>query len=437
MSPVEMTGLMREGEVERVRRSTWACESTGFWGPDALYHQYAPNPKKVSLQQKWNRCMKVATFALERWMSRWETEVEFDIAESGVYPLTTRDLLDFLPEAEREDVLNALLDLRLGYTEARGTKGLRETLASVYEHTTADNILVTTGAIEANYLLFNTLLEPGDHVVAVYPAYQQLYAVAEAIGCDVSRWELREEEGFRYNLGTLRQLIRSDTKLIVVNTPHNPTGSLLTPDELDLVYSMAGEVGAHLLCDEAYRWLDLPGQPAMAPPIRNKGGHGISVGTMSKPFGLPGLRIGWIAAEADLVQKCWSSRDYISLSPARLSDAMTQIAIEYRDAIVARNHAIVRENLAVAEQWFAENADLVFWTPPRAGLLALMKYNLSVPSAELSDLLAGEYSVMLAPGSAFGYEGYVRIGIGQRPDLFREGLFRTAACFRDLKAKGR
>jgi len=180
--------------------------------------------------------MKVSTFALERWMSRWETEVEFDIAESGVYPLTTRDVINLLPESTRSGALDALLDLRLGYTEARGTKALRETLANVYEDTTADNILVTTGAIEANYLLFNTLLEPGDHVVAVYPAYQQLYAVAEAIGCEVSRWGLRPENDFRYDLDELRRLVRDDTKMIVVNTPHNPTGAILSPEELDEVY---------------------------------------------------------------------------------------------------------------------------------------------------------------------------------------------------------
>ncbi len=379
--------------------------------------------------------MKVATFALERWMSRWETEVEFDIAESGVYPLTTRDVLDLLPESEQAGALDALLDLRLGYTEARGTKALRETLATVYEGTTADDILVTTGAIEANYLIFNTLLNPGDHVVAIYPAYQQLYAVAEAIGCDVSRWELRPENGFRYDLDELKRLIRPDTKMIVVNTPHNPTGAMLSPEELDEVYDLAGSVGAWLLCDEAYRWLDLPGQPPMAPPIRNKGGHGISVGTMSKPFGLPGLRIGWIAGPEEVVRACWSSRDYVSLSPARLSDALAIIAIENRDKIIARNQAIAAENMAVAEEWFAENSDLVSWTAPRAGLLALLKYNLDVPSQALSDRLAGEYSVMLAPGSAFGYEGHLRIGIGQRPDLFKEGLFRSAACFKDLRLR--
>jgi aspartate/methionine/tyrosine aminotransferase len=381
--------------------------------------------------------MKVATFALERWMSRWEMDVEFDIAESGVYPLTTRDVLNLLPEAAQADALNALLDLRLGYTEARGTRALRETLASVYEDTTADNILVTTGAIEANYLIFNTLLSAGDHVVAVYPAYQQLYAVAEAIGCDVTRWELRPENDFRYDLDELKRLVRPDTKMIVVNTPHNPTGAMLSPDELDEVYALAGSIGATLLSDEAYRWLDLPGQPPMAPPIRNKGGHGISVGTMSKPFGLPGLRIGWIAGPVDVVAACWASRDYVSLSPARLSDALAMIAIQHRDAIVIRNQAIAAENLATAKDWFGEHADLVSWTPPRAGLLALLKYNLDVPSQELSDRLAGEYSVMLAPGSAFGFEGYLRIGIGQRPDLFREGLYRTAACLRDLKATGR
>ena len=380
--------------------------------------------------------MKVDTFTLERWMSRWEMEVEFDIAESGVYPLTANDVLNLLPESDRAKALDALLDLRLAYTEARGTKALRETIASVYDETTADNILVTTGAIEANYLVFNTLLDPGDHVVVVYPAYQQLYAVAEAIGCDLSRWELKAENDFRYDLAELKRLIRPDTKMIVVNTPHNPTGSLLSAEELSEVYDLAGSVGAWLLSDEAYRWLDLPGQPPMAPPIRNKGGHGISVGTMSKPFGLPGLRIGWIAAPADVAAASWASRDYVSLSPARLSDALAMIAIQRRDAIVIRNQAIAAENLAVATDWFADHADLVSWVPPRAGLLALLKYNLAIPSQQLSDRLAGEYSVMLAPGSTFGYEGYLRIGIGQRPDLFREGLNRTAACLQDLRTSG-
>jgi aspartate/methionine/tyrosine aminotransferase len=370
-------------------------------------------------------------------MSAWEMKVEFDIAESGIYPMSTREVLDLLPAAERETALAELLDLRLGYTEARGTEALRTILAHTYRDTTADEILVTTGAIEANYLLFNTVLEAGDHVVAVYPAYQQLYAVAQAIGCDVGLWKLRPENDFRYDLEELERLVRPNTKLIVVNTPHNPTGAILTEMELRRIHGLAAANGAWLLCDEACRWLDLPAGEPMAPPIKELGERGISVGTVSKPFGLPGLRIGWIAAPEEVVMACWAARDYISLSPGKLNDKLAQIAIANREGIIARTHAIVTENMATAKAWFAEHADLVSWTVPRAGLLALLKYNLEVPSRDLSDRLAGEYSVMLAPGSAFGFEGYLRIGIGQRPDIFREGLFRAAACLRDLQARGR
>lgn len=381
--------------------------------------------------------MKVETFALERWMSTWEMRVEFDIAESGIYPMTTREIVELLPAERQEAVLNDLLDLRLGYTEARGTEALRGIIARTYRATSAEEVLVTTGAIEANYLLFNTLLDAGDHVVTIFPAYQQLYAVAQAIGCDVSLWKLSADNRFRYDLDELERLVTPKTKLIVVNTPHNPTGALLSAEQLQRIYELAESVGAWLLCDEAYRWLDLPGGEPMAPPIRDYGPRGISVGTCSKPFGLPGLRIGWIAGPEDIVKACWAARDYISLSPGKLNDKLAQIALTNRDRIIARNHRIVEANMAEAERWFAENADLVSWIPPRAGLLALMKYNLEVPSKELSDRLAGEYSVMLAPGSAFGFEGYLRIGVGQTPEIFREGLFRTAACLRDLQARAR
>lgn len=381
--------------------------------------------------------MKVETFQLERWMSTWETRVEYDIAESGIYPMTTNELLDLVPSSERAATLANLLDLRLGYTEARGTEALRTIIAGTYKNATPDDILVTTGAIEANYLLFNTLLEPGDHIVTIYPAYQQLYAVARAIGCDVSLWELTPENGFRYDLDALERLMRPNTKLIVANTPHNPTGAMLSEADLRRIHGLAESAGAWLLVDEAYRWLDLPGGDPMAPPIRDLGPRGISVGTMSKPFGLPGLRIGWIAAPAEIVAQCWAARDYISLSPGKLNDALAQIALTVRDKIVARNWEIVTENLAIADAWFAEHADLASWTRPRGGLLALMKYDFAVPSREVSDVLAADFSVMLAPGSAFGYEGYLRIGVGQRPDVFAEGLRRAAVALEGLRAESR
>ena len=203
--------------------------------------------------------MRIETFALERWMTRWETEVAFDIAESGIYPLSVNDLLSFLPPAERDQWLSHLLDMRLGYSEARGTKALRSAIAATYRNTSPEEILVTTGAIEANYLLFNVLLDPDDHVVAVYPAYQQLYSVARAVGCDVSLWKIREDGGFHFDLDELERLVTPRTKLIVINTPHNPTGAILSAAELQRIYDLAESIGGWVLSDEAYRWLDLPG----------------------------------------------------------------------------------------------------------------------------------------------------------------------------------
>ena len=378
--------------------------------------------------------MRLPPFLLERWMTRHETSVQFDIAESGILPLTTNDLLDFEPPAERAMAIERLLSIPLGYSEARGTAALRTMLAETYARGDAEHILVTTGAIEANYLLYNVLLEAGDHVIAPYPAYQQLYEVPRSIGCDVSMWHVGPETGYRYDVDALAKLITPKTKVIMVNTPHNPTGAMLAPADAARVYALAESVGATVIGDEAYRWLDVPGGEPFAGPMFDRGARGISVGTLSKPFGLPGLRIGWIAAGPDIIEKCWSMRDYITLSPGKLNDALACLGLKHRDAIVARNTRIISENLTTAAAWMAARPYLS-WTPPRGGLLALIKYDaarINVPSLELADRLATEYSVMLAPGSAFGYEHHLRLGIGQRPDIFAEGLRRAGVLLASL-----
>jgi len=380
--------------------------------------------------------VRIEPFQLERWMTKYEVNVTWDIAESGIYPMSIREILDLLPAEERESELARLLDLRLGYSEACGSAELRGLIAATYANTSPDEILVTTGAIEANFLLFNELLSAGDKVVVVSPAYQQLHGVAKAIGCDVALWTLRDEGGFRFDLDDLRALATPGTRMIVVNTPHNPTGAMLSEAQLREIYDLAEELDAWVLSDEAYRWLDLPGSLPLAPPMRNLGPRAISTGTFSKPFGLPGLRIGWIAAPEDVVRRCWGLRDYISLSPGKLNDALAVLAFRHRDQIVERTRRIVGENLPFAERWFAENAELVSWTPPQGGILALMKYQLDLPSLELANRLAEDYSVMLAPGSAFGYEGYLRIGVGNTPAMFADGLRQTACCLRDLANTG-
>jgi aspartate/methionine/tyrosine aminotransferase len=377
--------------------------------------------------------MRIEPFQLERWMTEHEVNVTWDIAESGIYPMSMRELLDLLPSEDRQRAVDELLDLRLGYSEARGSEALRALIAATYENTSPDDVLVTTGAIEANFLLFNELLSAGDRVVAVAPAYQQLNSVPKAIGCEVALWRLRRNGGFHYDLHDLHELASPGTRMIVINTPHNPTGAMLSAEDQAEIYALAEKLDAWVLSDEAYRWLDLPGSAPLAPPMRNLGPRAISTGTFSKPFGLPGLRIGWMAAPEDIVRRCWGLRDYVSLSPGKLNDVLATIAFRHRDAIGERTRAIVAENLDFAEQWFAENADLVSWTPPLGGLLAMLKYESEIPSFELANRLAEDYSVMLAPGSAFGYEGYLRIGIGNSPAIFAEGLRQTARCLRDLQ----
>lgn len=380
--------------------------------------------------------MKIEPFLLERWMTRHETHVKYDIAESGILPLSTQDLLNFetTPEA-RAATLDALLQLPLGYSEARGTVALREALAATYANVNAEQILVTTGAIEANYLLFHELLDAGDHVIAPFPAYQQLYSVPKAIGCEVSLWPVGPETRYQYDVDRLEQLITPKTRLIIVNTPHNPTGAMLSPEAAARVYALAEHVGAWVLGDEAYRWLAVPNGAPFAKPMIEQGPRGISVGTLSKPYGLPGLRIGWMAAPPEIVQRCWGLRDYITLSPGKLNDGLACLALRHHDRIVARNHDIIQANLSAAQQWVEARRDYLSWTAPRGGLLALLKYDLPMPSLELADHLAIDHSVMLAPGSAFGYEHHLRLGIGQRPDIFAAGLAEAGRCLDAIRSR--
>lgn len=376
--------------------------------------------------------MKIEPFALERWMTAHELHVKYDIAESGILPLTVNDLLSMEPPDDRSRTLERLLGLRLGYSEAMGTLDLRRRLAETYVRCEPDNILVTTGAIEANFLLFNVLLKAGAHVVAPYPAYQQLYSVPRAIGCDVSLWRLGPDEGSRYDVGELERLVTPRTRLIVVNTPHNPTGAVLSADDARRVYALAESAGAMVLSDEAYRWLTVPAGDAFAPPMFNLGPRGISVGTVSKPFGLPGLRIGWMAAPREIVSECWGLRDYVSLSPGKLNDALAALAIKHRDRIAERNRGIIAANLTAANDWIARHDGILSWRPPRGGLVGMVRYELDLPSLELADKLADDYGVMLAPGSAFGCEHHLRIGLGQHPEIFAAGLAQASACFAAL-----
>ncbi len=240
--------------------------------------------------------MKIETFALERWMTTWELDVTHDITESGISPMSINDLLKVAEVGDPDAVIAEAMAAPQLYSEARGTEKLRQTIADTYDSVSADDVLVTTGAIEANFLIYNALLEAGDHVVVTTPCYQQLISIPKAIGCEISEWQVTAESGFGFDLDELERLVTDRTKLIVINSPHNPTGALLSQQDLERIAGIADRAGAWVLSDEAYRWIAHPGGVELAGPFRDVYPKSVSIGTMSKFFGLPGLRLGWMAA---------------------------------------------------------------------------------------------------------------------------------------------
>lgn len=365
-------------------------------------------------------------FRVERWMSAYEQGVAYNLAESSAKQLRLGELLDLAEAAGERDVRRRLEDLVLTYDETPGTAELRGRLAAVYG-VGPDDILVTSGAIEANYLVFHALLEPGDVVVSMLPCYQQLYSVPEMMGCEVRYWKLDPAQGFRPDLEALRRLLDERVKLIVVNSPHNPTGAYLSEDDLRTILGWAEEIGAMVLSDEAYFGVTLDAGTPVTPPARTLSPRAISVSTTSKNLGLAGLRIGWVVATREIAEKCWHYRDYVSISCSRLSDALACLALACRDRLLERSRALARRNLAVLSDFFARHADSLEWAPPRAGLVTFPALRRETDSRDFCRRLLERESVLLLPGWAFEMEGHFRLGFGEGPEVFDPGLERLGA----------
>ncbi len=374
--------------------------------------------------------MKIRDFGVEIWMNRYENECELNLAETCVESLTVAELLDMA--GKREDILAELLPMKLTYGAIEGSDRLRGLIAGLYERQAAENVVVTHGAIGANALVHETLVEPGDRVISVLPTYQQHYSIPESFGADVRILKLTEEHGFLPDLEELRRLATPGTRLICLNNPNNPTGSLMDRDFLSKVVEIARGCGAWVLCDEVYRGTDQQGD-GMTASIADLYEKGISTGSMSKTWSLAGLRLGWIAGPKALLRAVSIHRDYNTISVGMLDDHFAAIALENRDRILARSHAITRRNLAILAEW-VEGEPLVSWVQPRSGTTALLKYDLPLTSEAFCTRLLERTGVMLTPGSAMDMEGYLRIGYANGEAILREGLKRLSAFLREEQA---
>lgn len=372
--------------------------------------------------------MKIREFGVEIWMNRYETQCAFNLAETCVDSLTVDELLRLTGKGNA--LLDELLPIRLDYGAIEGSDRLRAAIASLYETIKPENVVTTHGAIGANALVYQALVEPGDVVVSVLPTYQQHYSIPESLGAEVRVLKLREEDSFLPDLDALRALASGDAKLITLTNPNNPTGALIDRPMLEEIARIAAGAGAWLLCDEVYRGVDQQGDGFTA-SVADLYAKGISTGSMSKVYSLAGLRLGWIAGPVDLLHAVSIHRDYSTISVGMIDDLLAAIALEGRDRILARNLAIVRGNLALLDAWIAAEPKITY-IKPRSGTTALLRYDVDMPSQTFCMRLLEETGVMLVPGSVMDMEGYLRIGYANDPDVLRGGLARMSGFLKGL-----
>jgi len=361
--------------------------------------------------------VKIDIFEMERMQSTWENLVEFDMSESGVRPVTLREL------GEMGLDLDAILNMPLGYSQSNGTIPLREELAQVYTGASPDHIEVTNGTSEANYLLALTLLREGDEVALQVPNYMQYGGVPKSLGAKVNTFRLRIDRDWEPDWDEFEDAVTSKTRLVYISNPHNPTGSILNESAMRRIVDRCEKVGAYLLADEVYLGAEI--HCARTPTFWGMSDRVIVASGLSKAYGIPGVRIGWIVGPKDVVADCWSQHDYITIGPNKISDAVARVAVRNREKLYARTRGILQQNLPVMREWVASLGGFLTFREPKAGALCLMQYASDTPSYPLCERIRVNQSVLIVPGAHLGLEGYIRIWLGGKPEFLCEGLRRV------------
>jgi len=357
-------------------------------------------------------------FALEHYQSQFEHTVAFNLADSSVKCLGTSDWLD-------PDEVAALLATGLFYPEVNGTRTLRERIAALYPGAAPDQILVTVGASEANSLVCGTLLRPGDEVVVVSPGYRQVWGLAHNAGCTVRELPLDPDNGWRLDLDALDALVGPRTRLVAVVNPNNPTGTVFSAAEMERIVAACARVGAWLHADEVYQGTEAGGA-AETPSFWGSYDRAICTNSLSKAYGLSGLRVGWAVAPREMTEELWRRHEYAVIAAAAPSMTLAEIALrpQKRRSLLERQRRISREGRQVCEAWLAEQGGRFSAAPAAATCIAFVRFGLPLGSFELAERIRTEASVLVAPGAFLGAEQHLRITLGYEPEKVREALRR-------------
>lgn len=373
--------------------------------------------------------MNIKPFKVEEWMNAWEDGAVWNIAETCVDSVSLDELFALTGE-DKNAFLNDFSARRLTYGEIVGREEFRAGVASLFQTFQADEIITTHGAAGANHHIFYSLIEPGDKVISVMPTYQQLYSIPESYGAEVRILKLRRENGFLPDLDELRKLAEGGVKLICINNPNNPSGALMPPEMLNEIVAIARKADAWLLCDEVYRHLTQTDD--YSPSVADLYEKGISVGSMSKVFSLAGLRLGWIATHDESIRRsCLSHRDYNMISCGMLDEAIAAVALRHKEALLARNRGIVRDNLALLDAW-VQNESKVSYVKPAAGTTALIDYAPRMLSNPFCEGLYKATGALVTPGECFDEEYCFRIGYACDTETLRGGLKALSEYLKQL-----
>jgi len=341
-----------------------------------------------------------------------------DLSESGVRPLTLREL------AAMGLDIDAILETPLGYSQSNGTIPLREELAAQYPGAAPEQIEVTNGTSEANYLLALTLLREGDEVAFQVPNYMQLWGVPQSVGAKVNPFQLRIDRGWEPDWEQFERAVTPRTRLVYVSNPNNPTGSILSEEGMRRIVARCEKVGAYLMADEVYLGAEIACERTRS--FWGMSDRVIVTSGLSKAYGIPGVRIGWLVGPPGLAEETWAQHDYLTIGPNKISDAVARVAVraENREKLYARTRAILQDNVPILREWADGFGGFLTFCEPRAGALCLVRYASATPSVELCERIRVNQSVLIVPGKHLGVEGFLRIWLGGRPEFLREGLRR-------------
>ena len=373
--------------------------------------------------------MRYSPFTMERWQSTYEHRVRFNLSESGVHPLTVSELLELASRGPET------LDIGLGYGQSNGSDELRDRIASLYPGAGEESVLVTIGGAEANFAAFWQLLEPGTPAAVMLPNYMQVPGLFESFGAPILPFHLLEEVGWQPDLSALERCLEDGAGSILVTNPSNPTGAVLSAESMTEIVALAERHGAWILADEVYMGAELGG--AETPSFWGRTERVIVTNSLSKAYGLPGLRLGWVLGPPEIMETMWGRTDYTTIAPANLSDTLACLALEpsTRQKILARTRGILNDNLGVLTEWMQGQEGRYHYRPPDAGAICYVRYNTPVNSTEFAERLRSEMDLLVVPGDHFGMAGYLRLGFGPPAEELEEALGRLAEAFDQVEAR--